>query len=758
MMRWLAIVLGLLAGSVNAQQEPVRSGAHPGFTRLTVPVAPDQIWAMGRTEDGYAVRFDAPLAPDLSRVFDRIDRNRLSGIAAEGNQIALSLGCECHATAFMYRDAYLVIDIRDGPAKPASPFEVALDPEVAPTIAMADASNVSGTPRRMVLPLAPGTAPIPVATIGLRADPPRPAPQPAKTPAGRTPELMGLERDVIDSLARAASQGLLNLAPDVENESAAAIPHVEETPDHDAPQMPAEGHAAGNDHAAPDTHPAGHMSALGMPGLLAQTSLDALQAELDSARDATSGGGRCWPSQFTDLTLPEDAAPDFGTRIGALRAAVTDDRDRPDMEAVTALARGFLSFGFGEEAIQSLAIDGVTDRSRLALLAMAQVIDGLPQSRPDLAAQIGCPGSTGLWALLADGTPEAAAKADSDQIVQQFKLLPEPVQTALAARLADLLRQGGRADMAELVLAPAQRMVSPPVEVALAETELALHRGDVAAATETLADLAQDDSRMTPEALVQLVDLQLSQNTPVMPETLALLESMQFEFRGQPVVADLMRARVGAMAQAGQFGETLQLLPAAETLLQQAKADTLRSDVVRAVTAGADDMTFLDVAFRPLGREVAPDVQNAVAARLLDLGFPERASDVVSGPAIGSVMAERRYLRATAAMDMDDPETAAAQLAGVSTERAQRILGLDPATGPEAVAAGNDAAWREGDWATLASSEDSLLQEAAALVQEDVDATPDTQTPLASGRALIEDAARTRATIDTLMSRFAPPS
>ena len=274
----------------------------------------------------------------------------------------------------------------------------------------------------------------------------------------------------------------------------------------------------------------------------------------------------------------------------------------------------------------------------------------------------------------------------------------------------------------------------------------------------TLAELAQDDPRMTPEALVQLVDLQLAQNTPVAPETMALLETMQFEFRGQPVVADLMRARVGAMAQAGTFEKALLLLPEAEALLPEEKALALRSDVVRAVSSGADDMMFLDVAFRPMGRDVAPNVQNAVAARLLDLGFPERASDVVSGPAIGSVMAERRYLRATAAMDMDDPETAAAQLAGVSTPRARTILGLDPATGPEAVAAGNDAAWREGDWATLASSEDTLLQEAAALVQEDVNAIPDSQTPLASGRALIEDAARTRATIDTLMSRFAPPS
>ena len=768
-MRRLAVLFCVLAGTATAQQGQVLGGDHPGFTRITMPMARDVPWTVGRTDIGYGIQIDRPFALDLTRAFDLIGRNRLSDITVSDGLLSLSVDCDCHATAFLYRDAFLVVDVLDGPAAPNSPFETALGADAAPRIARAVAGPTGVAPGRMVLPLAPGTAPIPVVTSAERATPPRPVDILQSQDTDPAASLIGLERDVVDSLARAASQGLLELSPDanIPDPVANAVPPMPSAEAAAAAQAspvnPEEGplHQPAGPDSAPDQGAADHMAALivpGTPGLIAQTSLDAVQAELGAINRATDGGGLCWPSRFTDLPDDGDGLADFGTRMGALRSAVTDDRDRADMEAVAALARGYLSFGFGVEAIQSLQIDGVTDRGRLALRAMAEVIDNLPQSGTDLAKQIGCPGSTALWAVLASARPEDVAKSDSDQVVQQFKLLPAAVQMTLGPRLADLLRLGGRSNMAELVLAPAERMVSPPLDVALAKTELALDRGDIAGATQTLSDLAAVDPRMTPDAMVQLVDLQLSQGDIVSPESVSLLEAMQFEFRGQAVAVDLMRVRVAALAQAGTFDAALRLLADTEPLLPDDRGMALRSKVTSEIAARADDMMFLDVAFRSLGSDVTPDVQNSVATRLLSLGFHDRATQIIAGPAIGSIMAERRYLRATAAMSSGDPDAAAAQLAGVNTPRAQAILGISQAVGPAAIADENAAAWRSGDWTSLASSDDSLLQDAAALVQADVSPVPDTETPLASGRALIEDAARTRVTIDTLMERFAPPS
>ena len=740
MMRRLVTLLCLAAVPLQAQQVTVMSGRHPDFDRLTFALAATVDWTVGRTATGYGVRLARPADLDVSQIYNRIGRNRIAEVTPRADGIDLVLGCDCHVTAFRFLDTYLVIDIEEGQAEPGSIFEEPLSGSEENAIAEAPAPSVPDGPN-MVLPLAPGTPPVPVGTGGLRTS--------ALLPDRVThSELGGLERKVADSLARAASQGLVTLAaPKQERQNPVQHPK-------DHANVPNRNPAPDSvDHDNRSDAPFRHIVTHAMPGLTTSTSLDALQTRLD-----TTIGGVCWSPAFTALDLPEDAPADFGARIAPLRAAVTDDRDRADAAAVVALALGYLSFGFGTEAIQSLAIDGVMNRRRLALRAMAEIVDDLPQTRPDLARQLGCPGSTGLWALLADGTPEAVGKFDPDQIVQQFKLLPQPVQTVLGPRLADQLRRGDRGDLAELVLAPALRLEAPPVDAILVDSSLAIDRGDVAGATDTLTGLAQNDPRMTPQALVRLVDLQLAQKETIAPETMDLLETMQFEFRSQPVAADLLRVRVAGMAQAGNFIAALRLLPQAEALLTAEDALTLRSTVTAAVTSNADDMLFLDIAFRPMGRDVEPGVQNAVARRLIGLGFPERATEVVNGPAIGSVMAERRYLRAQSAMDMGQPDIASAILNGMTTPRALSILGTPRAASDQKTADDTATAWRNGDWARLATSGDGLLQEAAALVQDGGTAIPDPDAPLASGRALIEDAARTRATIDALMSRFAPPS
>ena len=761
-MQWLVILFILAGGSVYAQQGPILTGAHPGFTRITMPLSGDIDWTMGRTSEGYGVKFETDVDFDLSGVYRRIDRRRLSAIELTGNMLSLSVGCNCRASAFRYRDSYLVVDIQDGAPNLDSQFESVLQVPADVFLSQADVASEPSRPGRMLLPLAPGTVPVPVTTIGLQANRKLyTRPSPAPTNENMT-SLVGLERDVVDTFARAASQGLLELAPDYQdvvdigaNPTSGVAGDTDLEPQIEEVEPPVstrvEVDSVSREHEIPTAEQ-------GTPGLLAHTSLDTLQAALDVARGATGEGGLCWPASFTDLSPDNDTSKDFGTVMGALRAAVTDDRDRADADAVADLARGYISFGFGQEAIQSLEIDGVTDRVRFALRAMAEVVDGLPQSSADLARQIGCPGSPALWGLLAAGQQDDAAKSDTDQIVRQFRLLPEALQISLGSRLADILRLGGRADLAELVLAPAQRIEVPPLEVVIAETELALHRGNIVTATENLSDLAKVDPRMTPEALVQLVDLQLSQGIPIAPETLSLLETMQFQFRDQAVASDLMRVRVEALAKVGSFDTALTFLADAEAILPDADGLALRSVVIQEIVDKGEDMLFLDVAFRPLGRDVMPDVQNRVAVRLLDLGFPDRALSVIDSTAIGSVMAERRYLKAMAAMETGDVDGAALQLSGVSTPRAMAILGLESVTGVEEKNAENDEAWRSGDWATLASSDDTLLQEAAALAQGSVSPVPNEQTPLANSRALIEDATRTRATIDTLMSRFAPPS
>lgn len=742
MIRLTLLLLLLNAGPLIAQTATVLSGDHPGFTRLTFPLRGDVDWTMRRTTDGYALQFAKPKTFDLTQVFNKIGRNRLSKIRADDGGLSLTIPCVCAATAFRFRNRHLVIDIRDGPPNPDSPFEQSDVPQggnAKPGIVVPAGRRLPG---RMLLPLAPGTAPVPVAGLGLR---PRTlgADDGPKNSVDTAQDIGALEREVVDTLARAASQGLLTLAPDVlanMNEDAAPLKGTEHSIEETPPPPAISSHAP-----LPEPTPA-------TPGLLAHTSMDTMQTLLDSSRGTTEGGSLCWPESFLEFEA-SDAPPDrFGDFIGPLRSQVTDDRDKPDAKAVTALARGYLAFGFGQEAIQVLDMDAINDRERVALRSMAHVIDNLKQTAPDLVSQTGCPGPAGLWAALASDDPEGVTPTKADDIVQQFKLLPDILQSQLGPRLADLMRRADLPELANAVLAPAQRQAVAPQSASLVAADLAMDRGDVSLATDVLETMVNEDPRVTPETLVQLIDLQIAQDQIIEPETLSLLETMQFEYRDQPVMGDILRARTAALAYQGNLAAALDLLPQAEAALDPALSASLRDDLVAEIAGKGDDMIFLDVAFRPMGAEVSPEIQNTVASRLLDLGFPDRVLDVLAGPASGSTMAERRFLRARAAMDLDQPELAASTLAGVTTPRAVAILS---GRGDKTDA---DAAWRNGDWASLAVSDDSLLQEAAALAQDRVDPVPDAEAPLASGQALVEDSSKARSTLGTLMSRFAPPS
>ncbi|MBU2358350.1 MAG: hypothetical protein KKB02_05375, partial [Alphaproteobacteria bacterium] len=688
----LAIILMLLsAGCATAQTATVLSGDHPGFTRLTFPLGAGSDWTMQRTAQGYTLRFADPKSFDLSRVYRKIGRNRLAAIGADDGALSLIVPCRCAATAFRFRDRFLVIDIRDGLPDPASPFEqTAVSPSRRAAMALR-ASAGTALPGRMLLPLAPGTVPVPVAGPGLR---------PVKTvsvdlskrPSVKSQDIGGLEKEVVDTLASAASQGLLTLAPD----AAQAIAATTDDTVAPAPALAEPPHpvAGATSDLMVDAHGAVAPGSEATPGLLAHTSLDTLHTLLDTARGKTGDGTLCWPASYFAFPVMDDEPQAFGDVIGPLRTKVTDERDRPDAQAVTALARGYLAFGFGQEAMQVLDIDGVNDRERVAIRAVAKVIDDVPQTTPDLAAQIGCPGPVGLWAALASTETSSLKPAGADEIVQQFKLLPEILQSQLGPRLADLLRRTGLTELAETVLAPAQRMAVAPQSASQVAADLALDRGDVAQATGVLEAMAAEDPRITPDALVQLIDLQIAQDEVVEPETLSLLETMQFEYRNQPVVADILRVRTAALVHRGNLAGALGLLPQAEAALDPPAALALRDLAVAAVAAQGDDMLFLDLAFRPTGAAVSPAVQNKVASRLLDLGFPDRVLAVLAAPASGSIMAERRYLRASAAMDLDRPELAAATLSGVTTPRAAAILAgqRDMAGGP----GGADAAWRSG--------------------------------------------------------------
>lgn len=117
---WLLVALVVFPVMACAEAA-VRTGEHPGFTRLVVEDPSIRSWQLGRSAEGYRLRLTPTArAFALSRAFRAITRKRLASLAMAGNgDLDVGLGCACHIEAFEIRPGVIVLDIRDGP--PSSP-------------------------------------------------------------------------------------------------------------------------------------------------------------------------------------------------------------------------------------------------------------------------------------------------------------------------------------------------------------------------------------------------------------------------------------------------------------------------------------------------------------------------------------------------------------------------------------------------------------------------------------------------------------
>ena len=216
-----AMLLATTVGA-TAQTVTVRSGDHASFARLVFEFAtgrPD--WRLDREGGGYVLTFDAPdLRLDTNDVFRLIGRDRVESVVQDGpgGPLRIGLSCDCHAEGFEYRTSVLVIDIRDGPAPGVS--EPGTPPASDPGPDWAQSAN---------RPLPVPGSPVPGAVLpfsweletGMDRTSPRTVTDFDPGDAENAPGAMlsASARDAVaveaiaERLARASSQGLVELAP-----------------------------------------------------------------------------------------------------------------------------------------------------------------------------------------------------------------------------------------------------------------------------------------------------------------------------------------------------------------------------------------------------------------------------------------------------------------------------------------------------------------------------------------------------------------
>lgn len=732
-----AAVWFVAATAASAQTTvTVQSGEHDGFTRLALTFGAEVAWEVTRSAQGYVLSVDAPgLRYDLSRVYQRISRQRLSAVWTdpESGQLQLNVACACHALPFEYRPGILVIDLRDGPPPPGSAFERGPDgermaaltqrapvrPRVRPDISAPYRMGVRNGYDWIALAI--GT-PQPA---GTEIEAPLPAPFREEEIAALLGEgTADLRRALLYDLARGAAEGAVDLT--------LVPPDLDEVSPEDLDQV--------------KIHQADALAQ--MIGLTTG----------DAAAKMTDEGEVCIGDEALEISDWGDPRP-VAQAIGPLTAGLYGEFDRVDTEAAGRAIRYLLSLGFGAEAAGMIRALGMPAEEAQIWATMARVLDGDPDPEGAFAGMAACNTAAALWSVLA--TPEVPQdeQVNAAAVLRSFSALPPHLRRHLGAALADRMLTRGDTSSVRMVL---QAMERTPGEPAPGTTLVGAGLDAANGETPDLDALSALRSATGPEgarAAVALIRAALAAGSPVAPDLIAETEARVTEFSGTPDEAVLRQALAEAHASQGNFDRAFDLAP----------PDSPGGVPVWAALADRGETEALmarAILPSPAARPVLPPaVRQALARRLIDTGFAEAALIWTGAAAAGgsavpiSMDRADRLLSAEAELLRRNPNGALRQLEGLEGDaedalRLQALIALnDERAATLAAVLGDDATEavlgrREGDWSKVAETGPEPWRRAAAHAGYSVAAEA---PPLAQSRALLESSAAARADLSALL-------
>lgn len=760
MNRFLAFLLLIGAFGSAALAEPVRvrTGEHPGFSRVVLPFTRPTVWTIGRTQQGYGLRLGrSDVALDLTGAFDLIPRTRIKAMSTGRGDTALQIvtDCDCHIEAFEDRPGILVIDLLDGAPSPLSRFETALQPPAGPAAPTRGAAALLAAPetapaasggllslfwKRTLDPraAAPESAQVAQATA-VESPAPLPAPdtfgsadpdlsdlpllnaalaRAAQTPVpARLPDVPAPRPDIaatdlpdptfhlrpastrIDSARNILLQELSRAASQGLVEVVQAErPTLQNEPPDPEPAALAEPAPVANDHVT----------------IKAETSIDRDALLEPASRSVTPDGVACIPDAA--LALPDwgDARP-ATEQIAERRQALVGEFDAASAASVVAMAHLYLYLGFGAEAGETLRAFPIEVPNSDLLGVMASVMDDGTPDPGRLAAMTDCDGTAALWAVLATPHLVLGQAVDTRSVIRNFSALPLNLRRLLGPRLSNKFLSVGDEATARTIQGAVTRAAGDPgAEARLVDAKLDLSHDETASAQRKLSGVVAEDGPASPEALILLIETQIEQGMTVDKATVNTAAAMAFEHRGTKLGSQLARIEVLATAASGNFDGAFATLAVQTAAGPEAMPTELDEDLFALLAGKSGDDTYLRHMFgandRLIGADLSRGLRQQLAGRMVDLGFPDQARSVLA--AAPSPKAADRLLLARIALADRDPGAALRSIKGMAAPEAELIraealsaLGYDAVASGAFQAAGEparaaSASWRAGDLAT----------------------------------------------------------
>jgi len=716
-MRLLLVLLLLIPNVLLAQPISIRSGEHETFSRLVLSINDAPSWNLTEIENGFALQVEQHSGGfDTSEVFERLPRNRIRSLTqSPPDRLTLELNCDCVADMFLWRPGQLVLDIIDVAAvNPSAENSAEQIPD--PT------SVAQVLPNLLTLELAPSAPMGPLVSL-------------VSEPA--SPEVQETEAALLQSLSRAASQGFLD----------AAVQPVSDVTERQTENQ--------NETIIEEQPPEIGLPDNNQPGVGFSTATDrdiALLRDILGARAEP----RCLPD---DMFALADWANDdaYHDQVSSLAEALAGEFGEEPLDAQDQLARLHVHFGFGVEARTILGADDAQSLSRSVLFELAGLIDEYDEDFPILTAQSNCETAGAFWSFLA--LPMPLTDEQNSRVIQTFFLLPQPLRGHLAPRLSKNYISIGNPSSAEMVLRASQSNDVEGTHSVQATRALIAEAVDDPGHALTLLQLeAENSARTSPESLINLVRLHVENGTVPTVHDLVLMEAMRQEYQGTPVAQALQIAEAEGHILTGEYSRAIGLVQD----IQDPLAMRVLNKAFSNLTKNGSTADFLTLGFADLPDSLDQITENQVAARMLALGFPERAIQITDAPASREAAAERRYLRAQGYLELNNYTSAIDAVSGLTDPRAQEILagaysGLGDhnaalqAVGAVPVLSDEILQFRAGAWDRLTTEGGDALSNFA---QSRVASPVINDGGLAARRDILVQSEESRRAIDALLSRF----
>ena len=668
-----------------AQQAPrIRSGEHPTYSRLVIPVPEAGNWEF--TVSGRRAQIVVPgnsVGFDVSAIFDRIPKTRVLSVTqrtdGQSGFIDLAFACDCQAKASVSGQS-VIIDVFDQNVEEervSATSEAGSDRQTS-------ANEPEDPPRQRPLETA---EPLAMTTEERNEEDLAQLPEPNSAETGPLPDSERTVDDVaaklIEQLERAADQGFVELQ-EPENR-----PTMDTDPTEPNPEPPttslrpfAEDIDGMEELAARLRREMASIAENDFDGAVRLQIPDEVPSSTDTGRvptpEAVQAGeetsDHCLDDEYYRMdVLNASKAPI--TQIIELRGRLIGEFDQPDSVAADELTRLYIALGMGVEA-RAVANEFLLDDPMFGVLnEFADITEGhdVPVGG-ELDKTAGCPGPAAMWRTAGLSNVEDQPISNTDEIVAQLADLPVELRRQVAPKIVASFVKRGQLEAAQASFAVLERAAGNHGSAhEFQRASLLAIEGKVEAAEAILSDLAKMADPIAPKALIELANSFLSRGRIVPPEVVGDLASMARQFRNTPINAELRRTEIFSRAGNGQFANALSVLKSemsqnrtfeeeyvavADAIFRQTKSTDLEPGEY--ATAVFEHMDLLEL------EPISLPAKLSVAKELIEIGLPSSAleltQDATSVARNEDVSKETRVaaglLAARALIAMDQPQAA----------------------------------------------------------------------------------------------------